>query len=188
MNTENSSDPDSVPDPGEIAVEVSDTQSHLKIDHGTLSRLVRRTLRAEGVGRASISLAVVDDATIRAVNRRHLDHDWPTDVLSFGLSDPHDPVLTGELVVSAEMAADTARLAGVSDWDELALYVVHGLLHLCGYDDSADVDRDAMRRREGEILARLGLSNTFPAAVGAGLDKAGPVADAGVRECARWTV
>jgi probable rRNA maturation factor len=153
-------------DPDGLAVEVSDTQSHLKIDPGALARLVRSALSAQGVARASISLAVVDDATIRAVNRRHLGHDWPTDVISFGLSEPGDPWLSGELVVSAETAVATARRAGVGAWDELALYVVHGLLHLCGYDDVSDDDRDAMRRREGELLTVAGLTNTFPAVGG----------------------
>ena len=97
----------------------------------------RRLVREVLIGRGSrpISIALVDDATIHAVNRRHLAHDWPTDVISFRLSEVDDDELAGELVVSAEMAATTARQAGVGAWDELALYVVHGLLHLCGYDD-----------------------------------------------------
>ncbi len=186
MNTENPSDSD--PQPGGISVEVSDTQSHLTVDPEALIRLVRGALRAEGVGRASISLAVVDDATIRAINGRHLGHDWPTDVIGFVLSDEGDEELSGDLVVSAEMAAATAREAGVSAWDELALYVVHGLLHFCGHDDQTPEDRDAMRRREGEVLAGLGLSNTFPAAAAAGLVEAGRGAERGGRESARWTV
>jgi probable rRNA maturation factor len=169
------------PDGAGIAVEVSDTQSHLKVDHEAVARLVRGALRAEGVARASVSVALVDDAAIHEINRRHLGHDWPTDVISFPLSDPGDPALAGELVVSAETAASTARQAGVSARDELALYLVHGLLHLCGHDDSTAGDRDAMRRREGEILAHLGLTNTFPAAAPAGAEDGG-------RERARWTV
>lgn len=175
MNTtdRNTDDADPDPDPdrpdptpgGGLEVEVSDTQSHLKVDPGALARLVREALAAEGVTRASVSVAVVDDATIRAVNRRHLGHDWATDVISFGgLSDPGEPGLCGELVVSAETAVAAARRAGVDAGDELALYVVHGLLHLCGYDDSAADDRDAMRRRESALLAGSGRTNTFPAA------------------------
>jgi len=148
--------------PDAIEVEISDTQSHLAVDRIFLDGLVRRVLEAEGVEHASISIALVDDATIRAVNRRHLAHDWPTDVISFGLSEPGDPTLNGELVVSAEMAASTAREVGVAPASELALYVVHGLLHLCGLDDQAPDDVDTMRRREGEILAAEGLINTFP--------------------------
>jgi probable rRNA maturation factor len=163
MNTETLTDDE---DPDGIEVEVSDTQSHLRVDPRALASLARKALAAEGVERAAVSLAVVDDATIREVNRRHLGHDWPTDVVTFPLSGPGDPELAGEVVVSAEMAAATAREAGVPAWDELALYVVHGLLHLCGHDDTDDASRAAMRRREGEVLARLGLTNTYRAAGG----------------------
>ena len=130
---------------GSIDVEVSDTQGHLAIDPEPLARLVRRVLEGEGVARG----VGLDRPGRRrddpGVNRRHLDHDWPTDVISFRLSDAGEPFLAGELVVSAERAASVARQFGVDPRAELALYVVHGLLHLCGYDDLAtpDVGRDA---------------------------------------------
>ncbi len=145
-----------------IEVEISDTQSHLATDPAFIEALVRRVLLLEGVERASISIALVDDPTIQAINRRHLDHDWPTDVITFVLSEPDDPNLAAELVVSAEMAASTARDVGVDPRSELALYVVHGLLHLCGLDDQTPEDADVMRRREGEILSLEGLINTYP--------------------------
>ncbi|MBX6312502.1 MAG: rRNA maturation RNase YbeY [Isosphaeraceae bacterium] len=148
-------------DPNSINVEFSDTQSHLSADHTALADLARRVLRAEGIERATISIALVDDATIREANRRHLDHDWPTDVISFPLSEPGDPVLEGELILSAEMAATTARQAGTDPRAELALYLVHGLLHLCGYDDETVAEAAVMRRREAELLAEAGLPNTF---------------------------
>jgi probable rRNA maturation factor len=166
--------------PSQIEVEVSDTQGHLTVDPEALTTLVRRALEAEGLETpASISIALVDDATIRVINRRHLDHDCPTDVISFLLSEPGEPILAGELVVSAERAAALSRRFGIDPWAELALYVVHGLLHLRGYDDAAAPDRDAMRCREGEILAHCGLTNTFPL-----VDRA--EADRGERERARW--
>lgn len=163
--------------PPAIEVEINDGQRSLAVDHAALAGLVRRTLAAQGVESASISVALVDDATIHEVNRRHLAHDWPTDVISFVLSDPDDDALSGELVVSAEMAVATAREANADPFAELALYVVHGLLHLCGLDDQAEADAAAMRRREAEILASEGLVNTFPLV--------GPIADAG-REGVRW--
>lgn len=169
-----------------IEVAVSDTQGHLDVDHDALAGLVRRVLERQGVARAEISLALVDDAAIHQINRRHLDHDWPTDVISFTLSEPDEPALAGELVVSTEMAARTARRAGVDPQAELALYVVHGLLHLCGHDDRAADDRARMRRREEEILAMEGLTNTFPLV---GLDEAADEAPAEAeRESARWAV
>jgi probable rRNA maturation factor len=163
-----------------IEVEISDTQGHLVIDPQSLMTLVRKVLAGEGFDRASISIALVDDRSIHAVNRRHLGHDSPTDVISFRFSDPGEPVLTGELVVSTEHALTVARRVGTDPWAELALYVVHGLLHLCGYDDLAASDVVAMRRREGEILSREGLLNTFPL-----VDLAEAVD--GERESERWS-
>jgi probable rRNA maturation factor len=148
--------------PLSIEIEISDTQSHLVVDPSFLESIARRVLASEGIERASISIALVDDPTIHVINRRHLAHDWPTDVISFTLSEPDDPILAGELVVSAEMAASTASDVGVDPRSELALYVVHGLLHLCGLDDQSPEDADVMRQREGEILAAEGLINTYP--------------------------
>jgi probable rRNA maturation factor len=144
-----------------IAVEISDTQRHLRVDADELASLVRNVLAGEGVRRAEVSLVLLDDAGIRGLNRQHLDHDWPTDVISFRLSEPADATLSAEVVVSAEMAAATASRAGSDPLDELALYVVHGLLHLCGYDDLSADHRAAMRRREAEVLMREGHTNTF---------------------------
>lgn len=136
-------------------------QAYLPIDRGALAQLVRGVLTGEGVERAAISIAIIDNGAILDINRRHLGHDWATDVISFTLSDEGDEELTGELVVSAEMAATTAREAGADPQAELALYVVHGLLHLCGFDDTTESGAAAMRRREGEVLTSEGFVNTF---------------------------
>jgi probable rRNA maturation factor len=162
------------------AIDVCDTQAFLVVDEEAIATLARRVLEYEGISRAAISLALVDNATIEILNRRHLDHAWPTDVLSFTLSEAGESELAGELVISAEMAAATALEAGVDPNAELALYVVHGLLHLCGYDDKAPADVDRMRRREAELLAVLGLTYTYPLVA-----SAGPV-DAG-GERTRWS-
>ncbi len=146
-----------------ITVDLSDTQGHLRIDRSALVRLVRRVLIGEGVSAAEISVVVMNDAAIQDLNRRHLAHDWPTDVITFGLSELGEPVLAAEIIVSAEMAAATARRAGTDPQAELALYVVHGLLHLCGYDDQTPEAAGAMRRRETEVLAALGLPALFEA-------------------------
>ncbi len=144
-----------------IEVEISDTQDHLRVDPDGLTELVRAVLAAEGVRRADVSIALVDDPTIHELNRRHLDHDWPTDVITFRLSDPGDPGLSAELVLSAEMARTTALASGADPQDELALYAVHGLLHLCGYDDQTPAQAETMRRREAEALRREGRANPF---------------------------
>jgi probable rRNA maturation factor len=145
-----------------IEVEISNTQGHLRVDRAALEQLVCVVLAAEDRARASISIALVDNASIRAVNQTYLGHDWPTDVISFPLSAPADPVLTGELVISAEMACTSAREIGVDPRHELALYVVHGLLHLCGFDDHDHADRRRMREREDVLLSQAGLTNPYP--------------------------
>ena len=71
----------------------------------------------------------------------------------FPLSAPDEPVLAGELVVSAEMSVVAAAELGLEPGDELGLYVVHGLLHLCGYDDRDDAHASVMRQRQEELLA-----------------------------------
>jgi probable rRNA maturation factor len=167
--------------PTALIVEVSDTQTHLPgLDRSRLAAIARRLLEAEGVSRAEVSIAVVDDATIREVNRRHLDHDWPTDVISFVLSDPDDDRLSGELVVSAETAVTMAARDGLDPQTEVVLYVIHGLLHLCGLDDQTETDATAMRTREGELLAAEGLSHPFSPA-GPDAEPANPT-----RERATW--
>jgi probable rRNA maturation factor len=150
------------PPRGGIVVDIASTQGFLAIDPANLAGLVERVLRHEGIARASISVALVDDATIHRINRTHLRHDWPTDVISFVLSDEDDPELAGELIVSAEMARTTAAEIGAEPIAELSLYVVHGLLHLCGYDDTTDEASATMRMRETAALEREGLASTFP--------------------------
>jgi probable rRNA maturation factor len=145
----------------EINVEVSCNQRHLAIDRSALGELVERVLRGEGIVRADLSVAVVDNETIHRINREYLDHDWPTDVISFLLSDAGAPELVGEVVVSAEMACGTAAELQADPAAELALYLVHGLLHLCSYDDSSESEVRRMRQREDEVLRREGLPNTF---------------------------
>jgi probable rRNA maturation factor len=76
------------------------------------------------------------------------------------LSDEED-ALSGELIVSFETAERMAGRDGADAWTELVLYVIHGLLHLCGHDDLTEDGAAAMRRREGEMLAGEGLAHPF---------------------------
>ena len=81
----------------------------------------------------------MDDETIHELNRRLLDHDWPTDVLSFVLEDDGDH-LEGEVILSADTAGDGRRRTRQLAAEEQLLYVIHGMLHLVGYDDKSDAD------------------------------------------------
>jgi len=141
---------------GNYQVDVIDLAGHGLVDDEVLRETVVGVLSLEGIEEAMLSVAVVDNDTIGRANDRFLDHDGPTDVLTFPLGDgPAGGRIDAEVIVSSQMAVDVAAAHGHTPARELLLYVVHGLLHLCGYDDVDENDRAAMRRREAELLEVL---------------------------------
>jgi probable rRNA maturation factor len=143
-------------------VSIHSQQEAVAIDFKRMREVARVVLEGEGRPDAEISLAFVDNATIHTLNKRYLDHDEPTDVLSFPLSDPKAKRLSGELVIGAEVALSQATERGHDVQAELALYVIHGLLHLCGGDDLEAEDRRAMRQKERHFLKLLGIPDIAP--------------------------
>jgi probable rRNA maturation factor len=143
-------------------VVIASPQETVPIDRGRMREVVRTVLEGESVGEADISLAFVDNVTIHRLNRQYLHHDEPTDVLSFPLSEPGSRKLSGELVVGAEVALSQANDHGHDVQAELALYVIHGLLHLCGHDDHHPEAAARMRQRERHYLNLLGLPDISP--------------------------
>ena len=135
-------------------IDFANRQSTHPVNESRLLAAARLILEEEGIREASLSLAVVDDSTIHELNRRYLQHDDATDVLSFVL-DAGPGRLDGEVIVSADTAAAASARYGWSVDDELLLYVIHGTLHLVGYDDQTPADRTAMRERERFCLARF---------------------------------
>ncbi len=107
----------------------------------------------------ALSFALTDDAGIRTINAEMLDHDYATDVLSFPMNE--EPVLEGEVLISAETARREADRRGHPAYHELLLYAVHGVLHLVGYDDHGSAARRRMRRAERAALAALGIPPVF---------------------------
>jgi probable rRNA maturation factor len=108
-----------------------------------------------------VSLAVVSDAAMRKVNRDFHDCDEPTDVLAFALGGGGAEGFAAELIVSVDTARREAKDHGVEPAAELMLYVVHGALHLSGYDDHSLADARRMHARALAILERLGYRNTI---------------------------
>jgi probable rRNA maturation factor len=138
-------------------ISIASPQEAVSIDRKRMRDAVRAVLEGEGVAEAEISLAFVDNPTIHRLNRQYLRHDEPTDVLSFPLSDPAAARLAGELVIGAEVALAQAAERGHDVQAELTLYVIHGLLHLCGHDDHDPADAGRMRQAERRYLQQLGL-------------------------------
>jgi probable rRNA maturation factor len=130
------------------------------IDEQRLRSAVDAVLDEAGLRSATISVAIVDDPTIHRLNRDYLRHDCPTDVLSFVLQRA-DNALDGEVIVSADTAAAAAKRFGWTMADELLLYVIHGMLHLVGYDDQHPQALAEMRVKERQFLANYGLSPRY---------------------------
>ena len=135
-------------------------QSRHEIEEVRLCEASRQILNDAGFRSGQLSLAVVDDEEMQQLNRQYLEHDYPTDVLSFLLEDGED-FLEGEVIVSADTAAREARRWNWPVHDELLLYVIHGTLHLIGMDDHEPEDRSQMRQAETHYLAKFGLRHRF---------------------------
>src|SRR5947207_15795210 len=140
-----------------IRVKIANQQEFVPLDWAKFREIGTAVLEGEGIKEANVSLAFVDNPTIHRLNKQFLDHDEPTDVLSFPLSGPGAKALEGEVVIGAEVARAQAADRGHDEQAELALYVVHGLLHLCGYDDTTPAAARRMRERERHYLQVLGL-------------------------------
>jgi probable rRNA maturation factor len=139
-----------------LCIAVTNQQHCLQIDEVALRAAIEAVLLGEGITHGEISLAIVDDPTIHDLNRRWLDHDEPTDVLSFVLEE-REGYREGEVIVSADTALARATEFTWSPETELLLYVIHGALHLAGYDDNEDATRAVMREREKFYLRQLGV-------------------------------
>lgn len=142
-----------------IDVEFANRQSQ-PVDARPLIEAVRRVLAHCAAGQATVSLAVVSDPEIHEINRRFLAHDEPTDVISFVLEDTATQ-FTGEIVVSLDTAAREAVHYGWSVEAELLLYVIHGALHLAGYDDTSPALQAEMRAQERRYLQEFGLTPSY---------------------------
>jgi probable rRNA maturation factor len=165
--------------PSSIEVFAADEQQDVPVDALRWVRLAKEVLVAEGVrGEAELTLLFVDELSIADLNKRFLGKEGPTDVLSFPIDDdavergrspdsggsgpgtmppePSDlPTLLGDVVICPKVAARNAPgHAGTLD-DELALLVVHGILHLLGMDHVDDDEAELMEARERDLLARF---------------------------------
>jgi probable rRNA maturation factor len=163
---------------GEVQVFGADEQHDAPVDVARWVDLARDVLVAEGVtGDAELSLLFVDEATITDLNRRFMDVDGPTDVLAFPIDDPVEPgrwpdagtsgpdreepepgdlpLLLGDVVLCPGVAERQAPDHAGSYDDEMALLVVHGVLHVLGHDHAGSDEAAVMQARERELLDRF---------------------------------
>lgn len=133
-----------------------------------LRAAVTAALRRFHVADAVVSVVLVDDAHIAELNERFLNHAGPTDVITFDLREVEVEGangLDGEIIISTDTAAREALSRGHDVDKELALYAVHGVLHLLGHDDGDDVEAAAMHVMEDEVLESLGMGRVYQSRV-----------------------
>jgi probable rRNA maturation factor len=168
----------SEPEPAAIAIDVIAEFPEWTTALPTVERVCGRAAAAAfgavhpNTRGAEASVILTDNARVRVLNNLYRGRDEPTDVLSFPILDqgaaaasapPGQPVLLGDIVIAFETAAADAAASDKSLSDHLSHLVVHGMLHLCGYDHLAEAEANEMERLETHVLAGLGVSDPYAA-------------------------
>ena len=141
--------------PGETTVNITNEQDQHSLNPDGL-REVAQLVSTEAFPagrRVQIDLVFVNDQSMATLNETHLGHDGPTDIITFDYSTA--TLLHGELVICPQVAATHARKFDNSLGEELARYVIHGVLHLLGHDDHDSDDQSKMKAEEDRLLDRL---------------------------------
>jgi probable rRNA maturation factor len=133
-------------------IEVVNRQRHFKVDTEAWTTFAMKALTAIGKDESSATIAFVSDKRIRELNRQFRGIDKATDVLSFPADGP-DELNLGDIAIATETAATQARENGLSFDDEIAQLILHGLLHLSGYDH--ETDNGEMNRLELRLRRKL---------------------------------
>jgi probable rRNA maturation factor len=137
-------------------VEIANLQKHYEINKSKIRNVVKVVLNKE-VKSAKLSIAFVDNEEIKRLNERFLGSNEVTDVIAFPLNNKED-ILSGEIVISVETAVEVANRKKSNVEGEIILYLVHGILHLLGYNDNNKKNAKIMHEKESEILAFLGYN------------------------------
>jgi len=129
-----------------MGIAVKNLQKKFSVPEKLIRQAAQKALRKLKSNR-DISIVLVSPKRMRGINKKYLNHDYVTDVLSFDLGDE-----AGEIVICPQVASVNARHHQTSTQHEIMLYVVHGILHLAGFDDKSETDKKIMRKMESKIL------------------------------------
>lgn len=145
-----------------MEIVVQNRQKMQRVKPEKAKKMAERILSDLGFHESELSILLVDDDEMTHLNRQYLSRDHPTNVLAFAMGEGEDtglhPDLLGDVVISTETAEQEAQQSGVTLKEEMALLLVHGILHLLGYEHE-DVPEEAakMEATEQEVLTRLGF-------------------------------
>lgn len=137
-------------------IQVSNNHPSLHFPKSETFRTIRTVLQAESRPPLAVSIVFVSNQHIRRINRRFLQHNYATDVIAFPFYDGEG--IDAELYISLDKARTQARASGVTYSEEATRLLIHGLLHLVGYNDKTSQDQKRMREKEEYFLAQLSRS------------------------------
>ena len=129
-----------------------DTPTSLK-NTANLKQFIESIFKNEMQNLNSINYIFCSDRVILEINKKYLNHDFYTDVITFDLS-PDNKAISAEVYISIERIRDNAKQLRLSIKSELHRVLFHAALHLCGYNDKKEKDKEIMRKRENELLAK----------------------------------
>ncbi len=144
-----------------MPISIQNKQKRQKVDIGRVRRSLKRLLKKLDRADSEISVLLVDDDQIREINKTYLKRDRPTNVISFamkeGAFDHVHPEILGDIILSVETAARDAQAGHLDFMDEVEFLLIHGLLHLLGYNhETTDAnERERMENRERELFVML---------------------------------
>jgi probable rRNA maturation factor len=134
---------------------VTETEAPPGVSSDELETLASFVLSSEkATGSWEITTALVDDARLQSLHRDFMGIDTPTDIMTFPAETPAGETQGGELAISVDHAMTQAVAWGLSPGEEIAFLVVHGLLHLCGWRDDTDEQREKMLERQHDLIDR----------------------------------
>jgi len=136
-----------------ITIELETTPG-FSIKETTIKAWLETVVQEESKSISSLSFTICSDEFLLQINKEHLNHDYYTDIITFPYS--YEPI-ESDIFISIDRVADNAKEYGVSSQQELARVFVHGVLHMCGYDDHEEEDKKLMREKEDHYLAKLKL-------------------------------
>ena len=148
-----------------MVIELTNQQKIKRVNLKQLHRYLKKILvflSAKGgfssggnISSKKLSILLSDNSLIKKLNKKYFKKASVTDVIAFPLTDDLEPDYLGEVVVSVEEAAHMAKKLGCKWQDELRLYLIHGILHLVGYDDSTKAKRKCMEKKQERILKMM---------------------------------
>ncbi|HOX55026.1 MAG: rRNA maturation RNase YbeY [Candidatus Omnitrophica bacterium] len=140
-----------------MKLRIINLQNKIPIPKKKILSKTKKILKLQNKVAANLSVVFVNDHLIKKLNKKFLRKNRPTDVMAFDLKDKneHTSSINGEIVISTETAVRNSKIYKTKQYDELLLYVIHGVLHLCGFNDHKKQETKLMRKREQYILQKI---------------------------------